>query len=92
MHTCHDRVHINKKLPILLKKRKGGKKNTSFLTIILGVMEKKREEMKAEFLALSPLQRILKMNKVFNDLISLKAKTMGVSEYEIYRRYLKPGR
>jgi hypothetical protein len=52
-------------------------------------LEKKRKEMQQEFLALTPLQRILRMNTVFNDIIALKAKTKGVKEYEIYRSYLK---
>ena len=55
----------------------------------MGIMEQKRKEMKKEFLKLTPLQRIRTMNAVFNDIISLKAKTKGVKEYEIYRRYLK---
>ncbi len=55
----------------------------------MGIMEQKRKEMKKEFLALTPLQRIMTMNAVFNDIISLKAKTKGVKEYEIYRRYIK---
>ncbi len=54
----------------------------------MGIMEQKRKEMKKEFLKLTPLQRIRTMNAVFNDIISLKAKTKGVKEYEIYRRYL----
>jgi hypothetical protein len=61
------------------------KKITSAETI----MKKKREEMKKEFLALTPLQRIRRMSAVFNDIIALKAKTKGVPEYEIYRSYLK---
>jgi hypothetical protein len=52
-------------------------------------IEKKRKEMKQEFLALTPLQRILRMNAIFNYIIALKAKTKGVKEYEIYRSYLK---
>lgn len=55
----------------------------------MGIMEQKRKEMKKEFLALTPLQRITTMNAVFNDIISLKAKTTGVKEYEVYRRYIK---
>mgnify|MGYP001598014368 CR=1 FL=1 len=55
----------------------------------MGIMEQKRKEMKKEFLKLTPLQRIRTMNAVFNDIISLKAKTKGVKEYEIYRRHLK---
>ena len=53
-----------------------------------GIMELKRKEMQEEFLKLTPLQRIRKMNQTVNDLIAFKAKTEGVSEYEIYRRYL----
>lgn len=55
-------------------------------------LEKKRKEMKQEFLALTPLERIRRMNTVFNDIIALKAKTKGVKEYEIYRSYLKDRR
>lgn len=55
----------------------------------MGIMERKRKEMKKEFLALTPLQRIMTMNTVFNDVISLKAKTQGIKEYEIYTRYIK---
>jgi len=53
-------------------------------------MKKKREELKKEFLSLTPLQRIRLMNALFNDIISFKAKTSGKTEYEVYRRYLKP--
>ena len=63
-----------------------------FLQKIMNSMEQKRKEMKEEFLALTPLERIRQMNAIFNDVISLKAKTQGVPEYEIYRRYLKPNR
>lgn len=55
----------------------------------MGIMEQKRKEMKKEFLALTPLQRIKTMNDVFNDIILLKARTKGVKEYEVYRRYIK---
>ncbi|MCP5102485.1 MAG: hypothetical protein GY950_03860 [bacterium] len=53
------------------------------------IMEQKREKIKKEFLSLTPLQRIRRMNALFNDFIALKAKTKGVPEYEIYRSYLK---
>ena len=53
------------------------------------IMQQKREEMRREFLRLTPLQRICRMNIVFNDMIALKAKTKGVPEYEIYRRYIE---
>jgi hypothetical protein len=56
------------------------------------IMRQKRKEMKKEFLALTPLERIRQMNALFNDLISLKAKTKGLKEYEIYRRYIKANR
>ena len=54
----------------------------------MGIMQK-REEMKKEFLALTPLERIRRMDALFNDIISLKSKTKGVKEYEIYRRYIR---
>jgi len=54
-----------------------------------GGMEAKAKRMKAEFQSLSPLARVVLMNKIFNDMIALKAKTRGVKEYEVYRRYLK---
>jgi len=54
-----------------------------------GIMELKRREREKEFLALTPLQRIRVMNAIFNDVISLKAKTGGLKEYEVYRRYIK---
>ncbi|MEW6410535.1 MAG: hypothetical protein AB1488_10585 [Nitrospirota bacterium] len=55
----------------------------------MDIMEQKRKEMKKEFLALTPLERIKQMNALFNDIILLKAKTKGVKEYEVYRRYIK---
>ncbi len=58
----------------------------------MSIMQQKKEEMKKEFLALTPLERIKQMNALFNDIISLKAKTKGVKEYEIYRRYIKTNR
>jgi hypothetical protein len=54
-----------------------------------GIMEQKRKVMKKEFMALTPLERIKTMNAVFNHVISLKAKTKGIQEYEVYRRYIK---
>jgi hypothetical protein len=49
----------------------------------------KREQMRKAFLSLTPLERIKRMNVIFNDIIALKAKTKGVKEYEVYRRYIK---
>lgn len=59
-------------------------------SIIMDIMEQKRKEMKKEFLKLTPFQRIKRMNTLFNEVISLKAKTKDIKEYEVYRRYLKP--
>jgi hypothetical protein len=56
---------------------------------MIPIMQMKREEMKKEFLALTPLERMRQMNAIFNEIISLKAKTKGVREYEIYRRYIE---
>ncbi|MCP4151384.1 MAG: hypothetical protein GY757_26810 [bacterium] len=56
---------------------------------VKGIMSKKRKEMQEEFLRLTPLQRMSKMSAVFNDIIAFQAKNSGVSEYEIYKRYLK---
>lgn len=56
-----------------------------------GVMEGKARRSKVEFLSLSPLERVRRMNKIFSDMITLKARTLGVKEYEVYRRYLKSG-
>jgi hypothetical protein len=56
-----------------------------------GFMEEKRNQMTEEFRKLSPLERIRKMNRIFNDMIALKARNEGVSEYEIYRRYIEAG-
>lgn len=55
----------------------------------MNVMQKKREEMKKGFLALTPLHRIRQMSNIFNDIIIFKAKTKGVTEYEIYKEYIK---
>lgn len=56
------------------------------------IMDIKKGELRKEFLSLTPMERIKKMNALFNDMIALKAKTKGVHEYEIYRRYLKANR
>lgn len=57
-----------------------------------GIMAQKRQEMAAEFLSLTPMERIRRADALFRQLIALKAKTSGLPEYEIYRRYLKPNR
>ncbi len=53
------------------------------------IMNKRKEEEQEAFLRLSPLERIRTMHNLFLEIISMKAKGEGVSEYEIYRRYLK---
>lgn len=53
------------------------------------IMKQKRFHMRHEFLSLTPLQRIRRMNKLFNEMIRLKAKGEGIREYEVYRRYIK---
>jgi hypothetical protein len=55
-------------------------------------MEQKRNEMRRQFLALTPLERIRRMNALFNEIILIKATTKGVKECEIYRRYIKSHR
>lgn len=55
-------------------------------------MKGKREALRKEFLALSPLERIRKMNALVNDIIAFRAKQGGVPEHEVYRRYLKAHR
>ncbi len=54
-----------------------------------GIMEQKRAEMQAEFLKLTPMERMNKMSALFNDMIAAKARALGVSEYEVYSRYLE---
>lgn len=55
------------------------------------IIEQRREEKRKRFLSLSPLDRIKLMEKVFNDILKIKSKAEGVSEYEIYKRYLRKG-
>lgn len=55
----------------------------------MDIMEQRRCLVKTEFLRLSPLERVRLMNHVFMDIIRLKAKTIGVSEGEVYRGYLE---
>lgn len=53
------------------------------------VMDIRKEYEQSEFLKLAPLDRIKAMHAVISEIIALRAKGEGVSEYEIYRRYLK---
>ncbi len=47
-----------------------------------------KEERKA-FLKLNPVDKILSMERLLHDLLSIKAAEEGVSEGEIYNRYLE---
>lgn len=47
-----------------------------------------KEERKA-FLKLNPADRILSMERLLHEVISIKAAEEGVSEGEIYNRYLE---
>ncbi len=53
------------------------------------IIDTRKEHDLTEFLKLSPLDRMKIMYSVMSEIISIKAKAEGVSEYEIYRRYLK---
>ena len=55
-------------------------------------MEQKRKEMKDEFLALTPAQRIQQMELLFNEFVRLRAKREGISENEAYLRYAERNR
>lgn len=53
------------------------------------IMEIRKEYEQKKFLELSPLERINRMYTVMAEIIAIKAKAEGVTEYEIYKRYLK---
>ena len=53
------------------------------------IMETVKEQQRREFLARSPLERMEIMHGLLQQIFALKAKGEGVSEYEIYIRYLK---
>jgi hypothetical protein len=46
-----------------------------------------KEELKA-FLNLSPVERILAMERLLHEMLAIKAEEEGISEGEIYNRYL----
>ena len=52
-------------------------------------MDMVKEEEQQEFLKRSPLDRMETMHDIFLQIVALKAKSEGVSEYEIYTRYLR---
>ncbi|MEW5766229.1 MAG: hypothetical protein AB1797_01210 [bacterium] len=53
------------------------------------IIEQRKDEGRKKFLSLSPLERIKTMEKIFNDILKIKSTAEGVSEYEVYKRYLR---
>src|SRR5574341_1507644 len=53
------------------------------------IMDIKKEEQQRDFLKLSPIERLRTMHNLFLQFVALKAKSEGVSEHEIYTRYLR---
>ncbi len=53
------------------------------------IMDIVKEEEQAEFLKLSPLERMETMHDFFLQIVAIKARSEGVSEHEIYTRYLR---
>lgn len=53
------------------------------------IMEKRKAMERERFLRLSPLERMEAMHRVVSEILSLRAGAEGVSEYEIYQRYLR---
>lgn len=52
------------------------------------IIETLREEERTSFLNLSPIERILRMERLLYEIIAIKAANEGVAESEIYNRYL----
>lgn len=53
------------------------------------IIEQLREEERISFLKLDPVERILRMEKLLYEVISIKATEEGVTEGEIYNRYIE---
>jgi hypothetical protein len=53
------------------------------------IMEMRKQEERESFLKLKPIERIRTMHNFFLEIVSIKARGEKVSEYEIYRRYLR---
>lgn len=53
------------------------------------IMDIVKEEEQVEFLKLSPLERMETMHDFFLQIVAIKARSEGVSEHEIYTRYLR---
>ncbi|MBE9503408.1 MAG: hypothetical protein IME96_04475 [Proteobacteria bacterium] len=52
------------------------------------IIDKLKDEGREAFLKLDPVDRILKMERLLNEIISIKAVDEGVTERDIYNRYL----
>jgi len=52
------------------------------------IIQQLKDEERAAFLKLDPVDRILTMERVLYDVLSLKAQEEGVTDGEIYKRYL----
>ena len=52
-------------------------------------MDLRKEYEQDQFLKLSPLERIRTMHAILCEIIAIRAKAEGVTEYEIYKRYLR---
>jgi len=61
----------------------------SYNITMKSIMDIRKEYQQKKFLELSPLERIKRMHAVITEIIAIKAKAEGITEYEIYRRYLK---
>lgn len=53
------------------------------------ILDMRKEYERKEFLKLTPLDRMRVMYQVISEIITIRAKAEGVTEYEVYRRYLK---
>jgi len=53
------------------------------------IIEQLKEEERKAFLKLDPVARVLRMEKLLHEVLSIKAKEQGVSEGEIYQRYIE---
>ncbi|MEK6546215.1 MAG: hypothetical protein AAB257_01755 [Nitrospinota bacterium] len=52
------------------------------------IIEQLKKKERQAFLKLTPVDRILKMEMLLYEVISIKAKEEGISKGEIYRRYI----
>lgn len=53
------------------------------------IIEMLKEEERKAFLELDPVERILRMERLLHEVISIKASDEGVAESEIYNRYIE---